>query len=273
MADIKLATDWERLIIEECRLRGYSQRTIESYVYHVGRFLASQKSPRDYLLFHISNGKANETIRSIGFAIKFYLEILKKGVPEIDDILSSIPNSKREEKLPVILSKEEILKMIMSTKNLNHRLIIQIGYAAGLRVSEIISLQWKDIDFSRDTIHIKNAKGKKDRIVMLSHKIKEALQSLDNERTGFVFKTNRNGRYTQRAIQKVIENAAKNAGIIKKISPHTLRHSFATHLLEQGIDIRYIQTLLGHSKLQTTQIYTHVANNKIKNIKSPLDTL
>ncbi len=272
MEDNKTAIDWERLISEECKLRGYSQRTIESYVYHVGRFLASQKKPRDYLLLHINKGKANETIRSIGFAIKFYLEILKKDVPELDDILSSIPNAKREEKLPVILSKDEIQKMILSTKNLNHRLIIQIGYAAGLRVSEIINLQWRDIDFARDTIHIKNAKGKKDRMVMLSSKVKEALQALDNEKIGSVFKTNRNGKYTQRTIQKVIENATKKTGIRKKISPHTLRHSFATHLLEQGIDIRYIQTLLGHSKLQTTQIYTHVANNRLKNIKSPLDT-
>lgn len=271
MSNISTVTDWETQIIEECKLRGYSQKTIDSYVYHVGKFLASQESPRKYMLSQINKEKANETIRSIGFAIKFYFNILKKSAPEMEDIINSIPNTKREEKLPVVLAKEEIQKMIFSTKNLNHRLIIQIGYAAGLRVSEIVNLQWNDLDFHRDTIHIKNAKGKKDRIVMLSHKVKEALQSLGNERTGIVFKTNRHGKYTQRTIQKIIETAAKNAGIHKNISPHTLRHSFATHLLENGVDIRYIQHLLGHRRLQTTQIYTHVTSSA--KITSPLDTL
>lgn len=263
--------EWKKLISDECKLKGYSQKTIDNYAHHVGKFLESEKNPRDYLLSLINKEKADETIRSACFAIKFYLNILKKDDPEIDSILKDIPNIKRERKLPIILSKEEINRMINSTKNLNHRLIIQIGYSAGLRCSEIINLKWQDIDFDRNIIHIKKAKGKKDRIVMLSQKVKEGLQALDVEKDGYVFVTNRNGKYTPRTIQKIIENTTKNSGITKKTTPHTLRHSFATHLLENGTDIRYIKELLGHANISTTLIYTKVSNHNIMNIQSPLD--
>ena len=132
-------------------------------------------------------------------------------------------------------------------------------------------MKWEDIDFNRNLIHLKRAKGKKDRIVMLSQKVKEGLESLSQEKQGYVFQTNRNGKYTQRTIQKIIEHTAKKAGINKKITPHTLRHSFATHLLENGTDLRYIRDLLGHSDISTTLIYTKVSNKDISKIKSPLD--
>jgi site-specific recombinase XerD len=263
--------DWRKLIEEECILRGYSKKTIDSYTYHVGKFINSGKSPREYLLEIAKGDKSDETVRAVGFAIKFYLNILKKDYPEIDSILSNIPNVKKEKKLPVILSKEEIRSMIMSSKNVNHRLIIQIGYSAGLRSSEITDLKWNDVDFNRNIIHIKGAKGKKDRIVMLSPKVKKALILLDSEKEGYIFKTTRGGKYTQRTIQKIIENTCRKAGIKKKVSPHSLRHTFATHLLERGIDIRYIRDLLGHSDISTTLIYTKVSNKDISKIKSPLD--
>ncbi len=263
--------EWKTLITQECKLKGYSPKTIESYTHHVGKFLESKNSPRDYLLSLIDKQKADETIRAACFAIKFYLNILKKNDPEIESILNNLPNVKREKKLPSILSKEEINRMINSTKNLNHRLIIQIGYSAGLRCSEIINLKWQDIDFDRNSIHIKKAKGKKDRTAMLSQKVKEGLRMLDAEKDGYVFVTNRNGKYTPRTIQKIIENTTKNAGIAKQTTPHTLRHSFATHLLEAGTDIRYIKELLGHANISTTLIYTKVSNKNIINIKSPLD--
>ncbi|MBI5393248.1 tyrosine-type recombinase/integrase [Candidatus Woesearchaeota archaeon] len=176
-----------------------------------------------------------------------------------------------QKKLPIILSKEEIEKLISVAKNVNHRLIIQIGYSSGLRISEIINLQWQDIDFNRNLIHLKRAKGKKDRIVMLSLKVKENLMDLTSDKQGHVFLTNRNGKYTQRTIQKIIENAAMKAGIRKKITPHTLRHTFATHLLENGTDLKYIRDLLGHSDISTTLIYTKVFNKDICKIKSPID--
>ncbi|MBT3406651.1 tyrosine-type recombinase/integrase [Candidatus Woesearchaeota archaeon] len=138
-------------------------------------------------------------------------------------------------------------------------------------MSEVINLKWNDIDFKRNIIHIKQAKGKKDRIVMLSPKLKKGLQSLSENKEGLVFKTTRKGKYTTRTIQMIIQNAAKKAGIKKKVSPHTLRHSFATHLLEKGTDIRYIRDLLGHSNISTTLIYTKVSNKDLSKIKSPLD--
>ncbi len=262
--------NWTILLENELKLKGYSPQTFNSYKYHVKKFIESNKSPKEFLLQLINQKKSNETIRSAGFAIKFYLNILKKQDPSLSNVINSLPNPKRERKLPEVLSKEEIEKMIRLTKNIIHRAIIQIGYASGLRVSEIINLQWKDIDFNRKLIHIKQSKGKKDRIVMLANRVKQTLESLEKENS-WLFKTNRNKKYTKRTIQKILENAAKRAELLKKVTPHTLRHSFATHLLEQGTDIRYIKELLGHSDISTTLIYTKVSNKDISKIKSPID--
>jgi len=261
----------DAIVVQECKLKGYSQKTIDNYLYHIKRFISSGKPSREFLLALIEKGVSDETVRSTGFAIKFYLNAIKKDNTEIQHVLDNLPNVKREKKLPVILSKEEIEILISSTKNMNHRLIIQIGYSAGLRISEIINLKWQDIDFDRNLIHLKRAKVKKDRIVMLSLKVKESLMNLTPNKQGYVLLTNRIGKYTQRTIQKIIENAAMKSGIRKKITPHTLRHSFATHLLENGTDIRYIRDLLGHSDISTTLIYTKVSNKDIRNIKSPFD--
>ena len=165
-------TEIEALVSQECKLKGYSRKTIENYLHHIRKFIASKKLPREYLLSLINQGSSDGSVRSVGFAIKFYLNTIKKDSPEIQNILDNLPNVKPEKKLPVILSKEEIERLISATKNLNHRLIIQIGYSAGLRVSEIINLKWEDIDFDRNLIHLKRAEGKKDRIVMLSQKVK-----------------------------------------------------------------------------------------------------
>jgi len=132
-------------------------------------------------------------------------------------------------------------------------------------------LRWPDIDFNRNIIHIKLAKGNKDRIVMLSPKLKKNLKRLDIEKKGIVFKTNRNNKYSLRTIELIVKKAAEKAGINRHVTPHTLRHSFATHLLEHGIDTRYIQKLLGHSDLKTTMIYTNVSKRDILKIKSPID--
>lgn len=255
-----LCMDYDRLIKDECRLRGYSEKTIKAYTFHVKKFLESKKSAKDYL---VSINNADETKRSAGFAIKFYFKILKKEL--------FLPNVKREKKLPVVLSQNEVTRLIQSTKNIKHRLIIQILYSSGLRLNELINLKWQDIDLDRNLIHIKRAKGKKDRIVMLSKKVKDVLNILDQE--NYVFLTNRNKKYSSRTIQKIIENARIKANIKKRVTPHSLRHSFATHLLENGTDIRYIKELLGHSDIKTTLIYTKVSNKNIMNIKSPLDNL
>jgi site-specific recombinase XerD len=257
--------DWKNKIQNETKLRGFSPRTISNYMHHIEKYLKSGKTPREYLLYLIDKKRAGETIRNTGFAIKFYLQVM--GLKDDFDF----PNVKREKKLPVVLSRTEIEKMIVATKNVNHRLIIQMMYATGMRASELINLKWQDIDFGRNTIHIKFAKGKKDRIVMLSPKIKKGLKFLSENREGYVFISNRNKKYTLRAIEKIVDNAKKKAKIKKKISPHSLRHYFATHLLERGTDIRYIKDLLGHSDISTTLIYTKVSNRDLSKIKSPID--
>lgn len=262
---------WKEKVLNELKLKGYSPRTMKSYTFNIQKFIESKQAPREFILSLIKKGKSNETIRATGFSVKFYLNLSKNENPEFEQLIKNIPNSKRKKKLPVILSKKEIEKMIFATKNLNHRTIIQAGYSAGLRISEIINLKWLDIDFEREIIHLKNAKGGKDRIVMLSKKLKENLLNLGERKKGIVFKTNRMKKYTSRTIQKIIKNSAKKAGISKKVTPHMLRHSFATHLLEQGTDIRYIKDLLGHSNIGTTLIYTKVSNRDISKIKSPLD--
>jgi len=257
--------NWENKLINELKLRGYSKKTTNAYVYYVRKFLNSGKSEREFLLKLIEEGKSRSTVRLAGFSIKFFNNLDKVDEEDI------IPNMKKGRRLPEILSKKEIQNMVIVTKNFTHRLIIELAYSAGLRVSEVVDLKWEDIDFQRNIIHLKHGKGDKDRIVMLSPKIKKKLKVLDLEKQGYVFKTTRGGKYTIRTIEMIVKNAANKAGIKKKVSPHTLRHSFATHLLERGTDIRYIRDLLGHKKVDTTMIYTKVSKRDISRIKSPLD--
>ena len=263
--------NWKDLLLDELKLKGYSKKTISAYVFHVAKFIESGLNPREFLLNLIDKGKSKESIRVAGFAIKFYLSIKSKQNKEINQIIEKTPNIKRDKKLPVILSKKEIENMIISTKNFGHRTMIMMMYSSGMRASEIINLKWPDIDFNRNIIHIKLAKGNKDRIVMLSPKLKKNLRQLDLNKDGIIFKTNRNNKYSLRTVEIIVKKAAEKAGIKKHVTPHTLRHSFATHLLEHGIDIRYIQKLLGHSDLKTTMIYTNVSKRDILKIKSPID--
>ena len=182
----------------------------------------------------------------------------------------TIPLAKNKGKLPVVLNKEEISKMLEATLNLKHRLVLMFLYYTGIRLNEIVNLKWEDIDFERDTIHLKTAKGEKERIIFLHEKLKNFIEYFGIKKESFAFMSNLGKKYDKRTIQMIVKNAAERAGIGKKITPHTLRHSFATHLLEAGADIRHIQKLLGHSSLQTTQIYTHVANKDIKKLANLL---
>lgn len=176
-------------------------------------------------------------------------------------------------KLPTVLSRPEILKMIAATNNLKHKLIIELLYGSGLRISELVNLRINDIDFYRRLITVKSGKGKKDRITIISPAVLSRINQYITEYRPleFIFESFQPGvKLNVRSIQKIIQLASKKAKISKNISAHTLRHSFATHLLESGTDIRYIQSLLGHARLETTQAYTKVANKMLKNIKSPL---
>src|SRR3989344_5454032 len=250
-------------LIEEVKLRRYSDQTGKSYASIVKNFLASGKTPRGFLLSYITKSKS--TMRSAYFALKFFHEnVLNTEFEE------KLPLARKSLKLPLVLSKEEISKMIDSTNNLKHRLVIIFLYYAGLRLDEARNLNWQDIDFNREIIHLKTAKGDKERVVFLHKKLIDALGMYGTKEEGPIFVSQREGKYNKRTIQQIIKSASKRSGIKKKVTPHTLRHSFATHLLESGADIRYIQQLLGHKDLKTTQIYTHVANKDIKKLANLL---
>ena len=244
---------------EELRLRRYSKNTVKRYLDVIENFFKTGKEAREFLLNYTN--KSNATMRSVYFALKFFHNnILGERFEE------NIPLSKNKAKLPIVLNKEEIEKMVNLTKNIKHKIILMFLYYAGMRLSEVRGLKWEDLDFERKTIHIKDAKGGKDRIVFLHDKIGDLLKENLIVRKGLVCVSERGNKYDERTIQEIVKRASNTAGIRKKVTPHSLRHSFATHLLEGGADIRYIQKLLGHRNLQTTQIYTHVANKDIKNL-------
>ena len=169
---------------------------------------------------------------------------------------------------------EEVKRLIDGVSNIKHKLIIKMLYGCGLRVSEVINLKKSDLNFDESLIHIRLAKGRKDRFVKIPDSIKEELENYSKfGESEVLFLSQRGGKLSTSTIQKIIKNFSKKAGLKKNISPHTLRHSFATHLLETGIDLKIIQKLLGHSDIRTTQIYLHISNQLIKNVKSPLDNL
>jgi site-specific recombinase XerD len=245
-------------LIEEIKLRKYSYETGKAYIYVVKEFLKSGLDPREFLLGY--SGKSRSTARGAYFALKFFHEnVLGRRFD------GSVPLAKNSLKLPVVLGRDDVARMIDSTANPKHRNVLMLLYYAGMRLSEAIGVRWEDIDFERGLIHIKNAKGGKERIVFLHPKLKMSLKAHD-EVEGLVFLSQRGRKYSKRTVEKIVEGAATKAGIGKNVTPHTLRHCFATHLLEAGADIRYIQHLLGHKDLKTTQIYTHVANRDIKKL-------
>jgi integrase/recombinase XerD len=244
--------------IDEMKLKGFSRQTIKAYTYNYKKFKESKLSRDDYILSLIEKGFASNTSRLASASIQFF---------EGKQINQFIP--KKNKRLPIVLSKYEINKMIYSLNNIKHRLVISLLYSSGLRLSELINLKTNHINMIDNTILIKSGKGKKDRITLLSKKVKSMLKQYKSGNK-YLFETN-NKKYSKRSIQEIIKKSSKLANIKQKVTPHILRHSFATHLLEKGTDIRYIQKLLGHSSLRTTQIYTHVAKNNIKKIKSPFD--
>ncbi len=246
-------------VIEEIKLRKYSYQTGKSYISITKRFLKSGKTPREFLLSRPN--KSRSSVRGIYFALKFFHEkVLHEKFDE------NLPLAKKDLKLPVVLSREEINRMIKTTNNIKHKLILMFLYYAGLRLDEVRNLKWQDIDLDREIIHLKTAKGEKERVVFLHSRLKKMLEIYGISKQGLIFKSQRDKKYNKRTIQQIVKNAAKKAGINKRVTPHTLRHSFATHLLEAGADIRYIQQLLGHKNLKTTQIYTHIANKDIRKL-------
>lgn len=260
----------------ELKIRNYSPKTIKSYLYGLRTYFSfktngyskfDQENIRNFLLWceqkQISPQSRNLFLNSI----KFYYRNITKNLQKIE-----IQSAKRPKGLPIVLSRIEIRKIIESSKNPKHKLLLSLAYGAGLRVGEAISLKVQDLDFCELTIHIKQAKGQKDRISIIPESIVSELRNLiaGKINNNFVFESERGGKLTTRTAQKVFENALHVSKITKNATFHSLRHSFATHLLENGTDVRYVQELLGHQNIRTTQRYTQVTNPQLKNIKSPL---
>ncbi|MDR0494281.1 MAG: tyrosine-type recombinase/integrase [Treponema sp.] len=265
----------------ELRSGKYSRRTILSYIYYnrllcqnlqkppekiqpddIRQFLATVEKNRDY-----SASSLNLAISSIKF---FYKRVMK------NDILKEHRRPRQDKRLPIVLSKAEIRKMIMAEQNLKHRLLLMMVYASGLRVSEVVCLKRQDIDTDRKIIMIKSAKGRKDRYSILSDTVIGSLKDYfsSNQISAWVFPGYSPEKHLSiRSAQYIFEHSLDKAGITKSASIHSLRHTFATHLLESGTDIRYIQELLGHSSIRTTERYTHVARRSTLKIQSPLDTV
>jgi len=204
-------------------------------------------------------------------ALKYaYSNILKK------DPTINIKRPKREKRFPTVLTKEEIKKLFEVLDTKKSKLMVSLMYACGMRVSELTNLKIENFDFEERIGHIRQAKGKKDRIFnipdFLFRDLKRQAEKQNSEKQEYLF-TGSKGKLSSRNLQKIVSRAAQRAGIKKDTHCHTLRHSFATHLLENNVDIRKIQELLGHADLSTTQIYTHISTEELKKIKSPIDTL
>lgn len=246
-------------LTEELKLRKYSPRTIKVYLNLIQNFLSSDLTPREFLLKSVD--KSHSTLRSVYFALQFfYQNVLKQ------DFVEELPLGKKSGHLPQVLNREEIKSLLDATLNLKHRFLLMSLYYTGIRLNEVVNLRWEDFDFERKIIHLKVTKGIKDRVIFLHQNLANLIQNFGLEKEGWVFQSTLGKRYNLRSVQMVVRQAARRAGIKKRVTPHTLRHSFATHLLEAGADIHSIQQLLGHKDLKTTQIYTHVANKDISRL-------
>lgn len=267
---------------QELKLRGYSHKTKKLYIGHVRRFLNYYNKDindidteiiRDYVEYLLTVKNASHSfVNQAVSAIKFLCnEVLKKS-----KIMIEVPRPKKENKLPNVLSQDEVIKILDNVENEKHKTLLFLVYSAGLRVGEAVRIKVSDIDSGRMLIHIVQGKGRKYRYTMLSeialdqlrryYKLYKPLEWLFEGGDG-------KGHLTERTAQRVFENACNKAKIRKKVSIHSLRHSFAIHLLEGGTDLRYIQELLGHESSITTEIYTHVSKKSINNIQSPLDKI
>jgi site-specific recombinase XerD len=258
------------------KLRNYSPKTRKAYTLYIKEYISfskgeeikdKQKAIEEFLLDKHKRRQSPQTINLALNAVKFlYAEVLKD--PQKIDLRFA----KRNKKLPIVLSRAEIEKIIEATGNPKYKLMISLGYACGMRVSEVVQLKVLDLEIDELVVHIKGAKGKKDRISVLPEKLQNNLRNsiAGKDMTDLVFSSNRGGVLTTTSLQKMFRKSLLKSKVNKPATFHSLRHSFATHLLENGTDVRYVQELLGHSNIRTTQIYTQVTNPKIKNIKSPL---
>ncbi len=261
---------------QELQLRNYSPKTTHSYLAALKKYFTFKKSSlqicdlqniKQFLLQAHQKNLAPQTRNLYLSAIKFYYHQVIKSPNKI-----KLKIAKKTQKLPIVLSRSEITQLLHQTINTKHRLMLALSYGAGLRVSEIVNLKILDLDLEQLTIHLKQAKGNKDRITIFPKKLLADIQNLTagKKNNDFIFASERGGKLTTRTAQQVFKHALQKTKIKKPATFHSLRHSFATHLLENGTDIRYVQELLGHQNIRTTQRYTQVTNPQLKNIQSPL---
>ena len=268
--------------VETLKLKNYSEITIKTYRLHFQRFLnfypeikledITHEQIRKYLLYLVQEKQYSTSAQNQAInAIKFYYEkVLGKPVEKY-----YVPRPRKEKRLPEVLSEEEVTKILKQIKNLKHKCIIYLIYSAGLRLTEVVHLKISDIQSDRKQIFIRSAKGNKDRYVILADTILELLREYYKiyKPTKWLFEGRPGNQFSRRVIQRIFKNAVDKSDVNKPATIHTLRHSFATHLLENGTDLRYIQHLLGHKNLKTTEIYTHISKSAVDRIKSPLDRL
>ncbi len=269
----------------ELILKSYSASTMRTYINEFRSFLQTiRHNPaksftsnrmKDYLQYCFEKLNLSEnTMHSRINALKFYYE----QVLGREKFFWEIPRPKKQKQLPCTFNKDEIAAIINSTENIKHKTMLMLAYSGGLRVSEIVSIKTYQIDSQRMTIFIKQAKGKKDRVLTLSPvmlvMLREYAKAYKPEKSGYLFEGSQPGiSYSTRSLQEVLQAAKKRAGVMKPGSIHSLRHSFATHLIEKGTDVTMIQKLLGHNDLKTTMIYLHTSNKDLLKIISPLDDL
>jgi len=266
----------------ELVLDGYSSRTRKVYIGHIRHFLgwwnrppdeAGAEAVRSYML-HLLEGR--DLSRSMQVQATSALRYFHRRVLRRPFRPGELPTPRKSQYLPRVLSRDEVERIVTASRNPAHRALIMTLYSGGLRVSEVVRLRWEDLEVSRGLLLVRSGKGRKDRYTLLSRR---ALAAVERQRARlgdplppWVFPGARPGAHlTTRSAQKIVTSAGVSAGIARRVTPHILRHSFATHLLEQGTDLRHIQELLGHASSRTTEIYTHVSRSELGRIRNPLD--
>ncbi|MBS3131319.1 tyrosine-type recombinase/integrase [Candidatus Woesearchaeota archaeon] len=284
-----------KVLEDEMKVRGFSMKTIKAYLHFNLRFLrwigksadeVSRKDTEEYLIMLYDRGVKGTSRHLIVAALKFYYEgILKRRF--------NLKYPKKENTLPEVLSKGEILGMLASLSNEKHKLMLKLMYGSGLRLGELLNARIDDFDLERKTFHVRLGKGGKDRIVNLSENFivdfrrfigkrdiafdegrfrVNGFRNNNPENNGFLFTGGNGKKLSQRTVQNIVKTALRRAGIRKKAHPHTFRVSYATHLIENGTEISYIQRLLGHARRETTERYLRINPDSIRNVRSPLDS-
>lgn len=265
--------------LQKLELRKYANSTVKIYIgcfekfinyYHKKELITiDENDVRRYLQELVRLKKSDSYLNLMINSIKFYYEI----VMEMPNRFYMVERPRKQEKLPEVLSKKEIIQMISITSNIKHKCILSLLYSSGLRRGELINLKIKHIESNRMALKVVNGKGGKDRYTILGTQMLIILRNyfIAYRPSIYLFEGRKGEKYSESSVVNIVKRAAKLSKIEKRVTPHTLRHSFATHLLEQGTDLRYIQTLLGHSSTKTTEIYTHVAVKDYSSIQNLLD--